>query len=158
MPKYERMSRSVYARAIFAAWPCDAHASLNERMSGDGDDRVRSTLELNVDVGSTPPIGVSALVRRRHLALSTFGHPTIENDLHSRVRREAFPKVVIKVRIAARDNEDRTSHSLLFSVGGRLPAETLAQRIRARGMTAQRMPGPQTCRSLEVSECRGATM
>jgi hypothetical protein len=76
---------------------------------------VGAGLELRVDFGAAPTIDAATFALTRDvITLPSLGEPAIEDDVDSRIRREAFAEILIQLGIAAGDNVQRSCHSLLI--------------------------------------------
>lgn len=87
---------------------------------GDRDDGVRPRLELDLDLGTPPPLRLASVDIVRLLAATAVGAPSVQDDLDTVVRSEPFAEIRIQIGVVTGDDEKRTSHLSLVLRAGEL--------------------------------------
>src|SRR5687768_14250658 len=76
----------------------------------DSDDGVRPRLELELDLGTPPTVGLAAVNLVWLLAATALGGPSVQDDLDALVGTEPFPEIGIQIRVVTGDDEKGASH------------------------------------------------
>src|SRR5688572_10771386 len=106
----------------------------------DSDDGVRPRLELELDLGTPPTLGLAAVDRVRLLAATALGGTSVQDDLDAVVGTEPFAEIGIQIGVVTGDDEKRASHLSL---------------VRRRGNCAQSYLVIKCCNRLR--RCQAST-
>jgi hypothetical protein len=85
---------------------------------GDSDDGVRPYLELELDLGTPPPLGLASVDLVRLLAATALRAPPVQDDLDAVIGGEPLAEIGIQIGVVTGDDEKRASHLSLVPPGG----------------------------------------